>query len=372
MGSMKVLNEAARIAARFTPILICTAAALIIGTATEGSPAAHAGGSPALAIDLDVTDGACADIDAARTLAPGDPAFNVAVCLTNNPTSDPVAAFGYHVTYNDTIIQAPNVCEIDSDDPTPPPDCAAPALNYNPNANQGNESSTPGLGGGWDCSGGVGAFPRGDVDDAPGNGTGDAYSGGCLSAAGPNTLVTGPLGVITFNVVGGGVTNLAITNTTITGDSGIELGSCDPVGDIAMTCTGATVTVSGATATPATPTNTPTQTNTPLPGTSASPTHVTNESSSTPTPSATGQATTVPGETPGAPPPPPPGGGAQPTAPGGRPGGVGVTGPDTGAGSASGSGSSMNLVLIAASGALFVAAGAGVAWRRRRQVVDVD
>jgi hypothetical protein len=44
-----------------------------------------------------------------------------------------------------------------------------------------------------------------------------------------------------------------------------------------------------------------------------------------------------------------------------------LVGPDTGDGSSGGSGTpGANLMLLAASGAVFLAAGAGVAWRKRR------
>jgi hypothetical protein len=316
---------------------------------------------------MDISDGACTDIDASRSAAPGDPNLQVAVCLQSNPNNVEVAAFQFRILHDDTIIQAPEVAN------------AGTALDDNPDANAGATTfSTPNLGtaANWDCSGGVGAFPVGDLDATPGDGDGTVFSGGCANQSGVGvTLFTGPLGVVTFDIVGGGTTALTLANVSVTDNNLVEVGSCNPPVDAPATCNNGSITVSGATNTPLPATSTPTPpgpTNTPCVGTACNPTPITNDSSSTPTPSATGEATTVPGETPGAPPPPPPGGGAPPP-PGtgtGQPG-AGVTGPDTGDGTGSGSGSSMNLMLIAASGALFVAAGAGVAWRRRRAEQDV-
>jgi hypothetical protein len=291
-------------------LALCTsalaAAVLLIGLpAANHEPPARAGvADPELKLDLDVSDGACVDIDAARVVPVGAPPFQAAVCFTSNPAGDTVGAFGYRIAYNDTVILAPNSCEIDSDDPTPPVDCAVPALGEsptfdNPDANQGNEFSTPGLGGGWDCSGGVGAFPRGDSDENAGNGTGEVYSGGCSSAAGPNNLLTGPLGVITFNVVGAGTTPLTFTTASVTGNAGPELGSC-PTVDIQMICFGGSVTVQAPTNTPTntptdTPTNTATQTSTPTATPTSTPT---NTPTNTPTPTATNTPTDTPTATP--------------------------------------------------------------------------
>jgi hypothetical protein len=243
--------------------------------------------NPAIHIDMDISDGACTDIDPTATVASGATGYQVAVCFVNN-TTDPVAAFGFHVLYDDTLVQAPNACENDFDDPTPPPDCAAPSLNYNPDTNQANQFSTPGLGGGWDCSGGVGAFPQGDLDNQPGNGSGDAYSGGCSSAAGPNTLVSGPLSVITFNVLSNEPAVLTLSQVSVTGDSGVEIASCREPVDVPADCFDGTFNPAEATATPtnttAPDTETPTATNTTAPDTETpTPTNTTAPDTETPT-----------------------------------------------------------------------------------------
>jgi hypothetical protein len=339
---MNSLNQATALAGRLIPVLICAAAFLAIGVAVD-SPPAKAGANAQLALDFDVSGGACNTIDASASIAPAT-TVQVAVCFNLSGNTDPVGAFRFNVVYDDTIVDAAEVAD------------AGTALEDNPDANDGNEFSTPGLGSGWDCSGGVGAFPTGDADPDTGAGQGKAFSGGCSSAAGPNTLLgdTGfaPLAVITFTGVGGGTSNVEFDpNGTsgspggnVTGDSLSELGSCFPTIDVSMSCTGGTITVSGATATPGAATNTP-----------APPTD-------TPTPTATGGATEVPATTaPGTTPPPP---GATATRPSGRPG-VGVVGPDTGFGPGGDAGPSFGFLMLAASGAAFVAVGTVVAARRR-------
>jgi hypothetical protein len=355
---MKLIHCATAIAARLTPVLICAAALIAMGVGVNDTRNATAGTVPIISIDMDIADGACTDIDGSRTQASGS--FQAAVCLVDNPGGVALAGFQFDLMYDDTVILAPEVAD------------AAPSLDDNPDANVGTTTfSSPNLGSGWVCDGGVGAHPKGDNNAATGPGNGNAFSGGCGSAAGPNTLITGPLSVISFNITGTGSTALTLANASVTDDNLAEVGSCNPVTDVQATCNNGDfqTSVGAPTNTPQAATNTPTPTNTASAG-GASPTHISNESSSTPTPSPTGQATTVPGETPGAGTTPPPGGAASPTTGTGQPG-AGVTGPDTGDGPGSASGTSMNLMFLAASGALFVAAGAGVAWRRRRAERDV-
>ena len=95
------------------PLLLTPAAEALLtpevaALLTPVAPAAPGASAPALALDLDITNGGgpCAIIDATRVQA-ASTSFQAAVCLTNNPGGVPVAAFGYRVLYNDTLIAAP-------------------------------------------------------------------------------------------------------------------------------------------------------------------------------------------------------------------------------------------------------------------------
>jgi hypothetical protein len=115
---------------------------------------ARAGGGATLAIDADISDGACVDIDAFGAAEEGSlsSSIDVAVCL-DSPGAVPVKDFHYSVIYDDTIVTAQEI-----------PD-AIPSLDDNPDANAGATTFTSpthpiDLGTGWDCSAGVGGPPR--------------------------------------------------------------------------------------------------------------------------------------------------------------------------------------------------------------------
>ena len=218
-------------------LIVGLLAGVVVLTANSHGRAAA---EPILALDLDITNGGgpCEVIDSTRAQAAAT-SFQAAVCLTSNPNAVAVAGFGYKILYDDTIVAAPEVAD------------AGASLDDNPDANAGTTTFTPAtypnaLGSGWDCSGGVGAYPKGDVDGVT-NGTGVAYSGGCGSAAGPNTLVTGVLGVVTFNVLSTATANLTLSAVSVTDNDLIEVGSCSPTVDTAMTCTGGVVNPAVAT-----------------------------------------------------------------------------------------------------------------------------
>jgi hypothetical protein len=222
-----------RISAGSLVIGLASLVALQFFVATEdGSEPALAGSGATLSLDMDISDGACTDIDAARTVGPFD-SFEFAVCLSN-PGTTPIAAFNYHVLYDDMAIGIPEVAD------------SSPGLDDNPDANAGaTVFSTPSLGGGWSCDGGVGAYPNGDMDGEQ-NGDGKAFSGGCSSAAGPNSLLSGPLGVINAHVTTGvsGVYTLTLTEAAVTDDAVQEVGSCNyPGGEVPMPCNGGTLFV---------------------------------------------------------------------------------------------------------------------------------
>jgi hypothetical protein len=186
---------------------------------------------PRVELDLNTTNGSgpCSVIDATRALGVGA-TFDVAVCVRSGPVS--VAHYRFAVTYDDTILHASEVAN------------AGTALNDNPDANAGSTTfSSPSLGGGWDCSGGgVGVYPVADTNPASGPGNGRAFSGSCASASGPNTLTVGPLAVIHFSVIGTGASGLALSEVQVTNDALEEVGSCVPVVDVPMPCSGGTFT----------------------------------------------------------------------------------------------------------------------------------
>jgi hypothetical protein len=224
-----------RCAARLAAVTVLPVVAIVPRDALHDAqaPRVGAGGGATLSLDMDILDGACTDIDASVSRSPAGPAESVAVCLAQSGTVA-VAAFQYRISYNDNNLSIPEVADI------------APALDDNPDANAGSTTfSSPSLGGGWDCSGGVGAHPKGDLDGTQ-NGTGVAFSGGCGSASGPNTLLSGPLGVVTLGNGPAWLYNtpysLTIEGAQVINDDLSEIGSCAPVEEVAMICNGGTIT----------------------------------------------------------------------------------------------------------------------------------
>jgi hypothetical protein len=127
--------------------LICGALALFILSPGRSSPEAFAhpythtnGNQTHLHIDADITNGnrPCDPIDETATVAVGS-THEVGVCLeTYDPNS--VEAFELHIHYGSLNVA------------TEVPD-AAPALDDNPDANDGDDPAGFMLGGGWDCTG---------------------------------------------------------------------------------------------------------------------------------------------------------------------------------------------------------------------------
>jgi hypothetical protein len=207
-------------------ILILATAAWALSS-SDSAPGANAAG-PSVKLDFDISNGACIDIDDTGS-APLGGQVQVAVCLFNPTGTVPVAAYSFRAIYDDTKIRAPEVTDTGA------------AHDDNPDANVGATTFTTStypnnLGGGWDCSAGVGAYPQGDWDGVPGDGDGTAYSGGCGSIAGPVTLLQGPLAVITFDVLALGTHQVTLTHVGITDDNLDEVGSCNPSVDREMPC----------------------------------------------------------------------------------------------------------------------------------------
>jgi hypothetical protein len=297
-----------RISAGSLVIGVASLVALQFFVATEdGSEEALAGPNATLSLDMEISDGACNDIDGSLNVAPSSP-FLFAVCLSN-PGIAPVAAFHYDIIYDDTKVSIPEVANV------------APSLDDNPDANSGNTTFAPvefgaycanntdddgdgfandgcpvvgnrehvlgfvedpqrclnnvdddadgaindgcpsqrSLGFNWTCDGGVGSHPTGDAEPATGPGNGKAFSGGCGSASGPNYLLSGPLGMISGTVLQSSGTTLTFSQAVVTDDNPVEIGSCNPVVDVPMTCIGGTITGNP----PPPPTFTPTATATP-------------------------------------------------------------------------------------------------------------
>jgi hypothetical protein len=141
-------------------------------------------------------------------------------CFSNPLGALALSAFQYRVLYNDNLVSAPEV-------PT-----AGTSLDDNPDANVGATTFTTipypnDLGGGWDCNPVAGADPKGDEDGVQ-NGTGSAFSGGCGSPGGPNTLIQGPLGVITFQGEALGTATLTLSQASATDDSPPRLSATRP------------------------------------------------------------------------------------------------------------------------------------------------
>jgi hypothetical protein len=140
------------------------------------------------------------------------------------------------VHYDDRVLVAPEVAD------------AGDAVDDNPDANAGSTTYTSStfpnaLGTGWACDAGLGVYPKGDADGVAWSGAGTADSGACSSATGPNTLLDGPIGVITFTGLAAGTTALSISAANLVDDNLSEIGSCAPVIEVQMNCVGGTITV---------------------------------------------------------------------------------------------------------------------------------
>ena len=220
-----------------TRLLAIIAMVTLAFVMSPGPNNTEAGPYPAeLELDFNISDGACVDIDPGPVNTTVGNSVQVAVCLTN-PFSEEVAYFQYNVLYDDTIILAPEVAD------------SGTSLDDNPDANVGTTTFTSGtypspLDSLFTC--GAILHPKGDNDPAPG--AGKAYSGACFvpTLPGVTGLVSGPLGVITFNAVSVGSASLAIDAAEVGDENAVEIGSCNPTLSTSMTCTGGTINVFAA------------------------------------------------------------------------------------------------------------------------------
>jgi hypothetical protein len=187
------------------------------------------------AIDADpwgdgVGDYPCKDIDATNSVDVGDE-HEVAICTVNEPEKgaggiDDVIGFEFVLNYDVDL----NECAAQKTPPRQRMNCAddlsGKCKDDNPDINTGSYlgsgvPTTPNLGDGWDCSGGVGAQPEcgtvpGVAKAICGSATGPYYSGG---------LSPFPLAVVMFKAKAAG------TDTMVTQDNvwaGNDTGEADP------------------------------------------------------------------------------------------------------------------------------------------------
>jgi len=201
--------------------------------------AAAAEGKPSLTLDANISngDGPCDIIDDEATIEKGG-SVEVAACLTF--PNDPPATFEVTVLYDEKTVNGRNVRSCDGNLQGGEVEGSRSALDCNPDINAGETTFGTSLGEGWSCSLEGEGEPWGN---GPAEG-GDAYTGVCISVAGPYTLKSpGALAVFTFDGVADGSTDLAMKQVVVTAASGLELGSCNPAITTEMTCLGATIKV---------------------------------------------------------------------------------------------------------------------------------
>jgi hypothetical protein len=185
-----------------------------------------------LAIDANVENGngPCDPIDSEADVNVGA-VHRVAVCILNTPA--PVFSFLTRVVYDGQLNVAPEVPDL------------LPALDDNPDANAGATTfSSPNLGTGWDCSG-FGVYPpRGDDEFTPDKNDAVLACHADLRTLTPDiTLVqSGPLEVITFQVVGQGDDRIEFDPETAIGGSRLgTIGTCGDIPEQTIPCHGAVI-----------------------------------------------------------------------------------------------------------------------------------
>jgi hypothetical protein len=192
--------------------------------------------APALALDLDGSDGWCTDIDASASVSNGSP-HQAAICLLNSATS--ATDFGITVNYNSGV----NTCA---------------AGNSTGKGLDSNPDFVVSPVGGYDCSNSGLTYPS--------CAAGVAFIG--CGTTDNSVALTGPwaIAVISWTASGVGTDNLSFGTTALYNSDGDNLVRCPPAGP--STCSGASVEkVPPPTNTPVPPTNTPLPTSTPLPPT---------------------------------------------------------------------------------------------------------
>jgi len=151
--------------------------------------------------------------------------FSVDIVLVDPPTL--LGVFEFSLLYDDNVIRATELPDTPGSD----------SLDDNPDANQAA------LGGGWDCSIFDLAYPTGDKKPETGPQAGEAKIS-CWSMTGPYQFAsTGAIASVNFVPVSPGSTWLDLANVVLGGHDGAEMGSCNPISSVEMTCGSASITV---------------------------------------------------------------------------------------------------------------------------------
>jgi hypothetical protein len=178
----------------------------------SGQATLQAGLELAIDADADNGNGPCNPVDDEASVDEGA-VHRVAVCVLNPPVAP--YAFLTRVTYDGQLNLAPEVADV------------SPALDDNPDANAGETTfSDPDLGENWDCTGLTVFPPAGDDTNTPD--VHDAVLACNAALRNPNATLdeSGPLEVITFQVVGQGDDHIEFDGRTHLADEVDIMGRC--------------------------------------------------------------------------------------------------------------------------------------------------
>jgi hypothetical protein len=223
---------------------------------------------PRLAIDADITNGSrpCDPIDDTATVAVGS-VHKVGVCIEDYVPNS-VNNFELHIRYTGDPNATPPTT---LNSATELPD-VAPALDDNPDANNGDDPSGFKLGDGWDCTGMGLAFPKGEDPGTPN--VADAFIVCNAALANPDQDLTadpGLLATIEFTATVAGIDTIDFgpidatnSNSVVSPRLGGGVARCGTgvPADI-IGCFGATIHKQGAGGPVPTPAGTPAATATP-------------------------------------------------------------------------------------------------------------
>ena len=177
--------------------------------------------------------GPCNPIDTLADVSAGD--YEVAVCIESATAA--LATFEFGVSYDPALTSCTDVA-------CPSGDC----VDDNPDANAGatlgsGVPTSPSLGGGWDCNILDTVEPSWEPTCQK-DGSAEAWLA-CWSLTGPFTTPTGdvafPLAIVTFTTLAEGVDDLALGDIVMGDRWSTELGSCNPIHNVPISCLGATV-----------------------------------------------------------------------------------------------------------------------------------
>lgn len=186
-------------------------------------------------LDVDPWNGTgpCNPVDTTVDLGAGG--YDVAVCIESAPAS--VTTFEFSLPYDAGFTSCLDVS-------CPSGDC----LDDNPDANAGSSlgsgtPTSPDLGSGWDCNL-VDSMEPSWEPTCHRNGEATAWMA-CWSMTGPFTAPTGdvgfPLAIVTFMPVVEGTDNPSLSGVVLGEAYGTEMGSCNPVENVSITCFGGSI-----------------------------------------------------------------------------------------------------------------------------------